>query len=231
MLLLIDPRLRHAPHWIEKPRGRHMLRDSERLANLNRVLLRGLDMDVAAFVALLERCAPGAAAKQLTAIVRQESAFEPLLITIEGRKPIHIEATSLEEGVQLATEATVAGQNVRVGLAQLGSEERKQAGLTISASFDACKHIAGFHALYQARLEAALSGTRDAEKAAASVVASFVSHAPRVAPDALQRQTAAEPEGGSVAQRSGADARPVESRSSLDVYRSGRGASLFVYER
>ena len=189
-------------------------------------------MDAAAFAALLERCAPGAAAKPLTAIVRQESAFEPLLITIEGRKPIHVQAASLDEGVQLATEATVTGQNVRLGLAQLGSDERKRAGLTISASFDACKHVAGLHALYNAQLEAALTRAGDPEKAAASVIASFLSHSSHVAPDAPSRPSTVEPEsGGAAVEQSRAETEPTQPRTSLDVYRSGRGASLFVYER
>lgn len=188
-------------------------------------------MDPAAFAALLERCAPGAATKPLTAIVRQTSAFEPLLITIDGRKPISIQATSLEEGVQLASEAAVAGQNVRIGLAQLGPEERKQAGLTISASFDACKHVAGLHALYQARLEAARTRASDPEKAAASVIASLVEKESRAAPETAARPQAGPPIGGSAAERSSASMSPVEQRPTLDVYRSGRGVSLFVYER
>ena len=188
-------------------------------------------MDPAAFVTLLESCAPGAAITQLTAIVRQTSAFEPLLITIDGRKPITVQATSVEEGVQLASEATVAGQNVRIGLAQLGPEERKQAGLTISASFDACKHVAGLHALYQARLEAERIGVNDPEKAAASVVASLVEKESRATPEIAVRSHAGLPVSGSAAERSSANMSPVEQRPTLDVYRSGRGASLFVYER
>ena len=68
-------------------------------------------MDPAAFAALISRCAPGAATEPLAAILRQTSSFEPLLITIGGRKPISVQAMSLEEGVRLATEATVAGQS------------------------------------------------------------------------------------------------------------------------
>jgi type IV secretion system protein VirB1 len=188
-------------------------------------------MDPAAFTALLERCAPGAAARPLMEIVRQASAFEPLLITIDARKPINIQATSLEEGVQLATEASVVGQTVRIGLAQLDSEERKQAGLTISASFDACKHVAGLHALYQARLDAARARATDPEKATASAVASFIGNGPHATPDAAPRPQATQSVSESEVARSGANAPPAEPRSTLDVYRSGRGASLFVYER
>ena len=51
-------------------------------------------MDPAAFAALVEQCAPTPdLVRPLTAIVRQASSFEPLLITIEGRKPIPIQAT------------------------------------------------------------------------------------------------------------------------------------------
>jgi type IV secretion system protein VirB1 len=188
-------------------------------------------MDPAAFAALLERCAPGAALKPLTAIVRQASSFEPLLITIEGRKPISIQATSLEEGVQLASEATVAGQQVRIGLAQLGSEERKQSGLTISASFDACKHVAALNALYQARLDTARAKLSDPEKATASVIANFVEKESHGASETAARPQTGLPIGESVAERSAANMSPVEPRPTLDVYRSGRGASLFVYER
>src|SRR4051812_39028453 len=109
-------------------------------------------MDPTAFAALLERCAPGAAHEPLTAIVRQVSSFEPFLITIDGRKPIHLQATSREEAIRLTTEATATGQPVRVGLAQLGPEDLKQVGLTISAAFDACKHVAAVGRLFNVRL-------------------------------------------------------------------------------
>ena len=69
--------------------------------------------------------------RPLTAIVRQASSFEPLLITIEGRKPIPIQATDRNEAIQLVTEAIATGQPVRTGLAQLDAEDMKQAGLTL----------------------------------------------------------------------------------------------------
>ena len=113
-------------------------------------------MDPAAFAALVERCAPTTAmVRPLTAIVRQASSFEPLLITIEGRKPIPIQATDRNEAIQLVTEAIATGQPVRTGLAQLDAEDMKQAGLTATTTFDACKHIAGLGRLFEARLQAA----------------------------------------------------------------------------
>jgi len=189
-------------------------------------------MDPAAFAALLERCAPGAAVEPLTAIVRQASTFEPLLITLEGRKPIPIQAMSLEEGVQLATEATVAGQSVRIGLAQLGPEDRKQAGLTISASFDACRHVAAFHMLYQARLQAARANARDPEKAALTTIVSFVEKRSAPTPHAATRNAPAlAPAEEPATERFAATITPAKEGPAWDVYRSSRGASIFVYER
>ncbi len=112
-------------------------------------------MDPAAFAALVERCASPAVAEPLTAIVQQASSFEPFLITIDGRKLLQIQATDRNEAIQLATEAAATGKRVRMGLGQLGSEEMKRAGLTMSATFDACQHVAGLSRLYQVRLQAA----------------------------------------------------------------------------
>ncbi|MFK4532066.1 hypothetical protein ABIA00_000249 [Bradyrhizobium ottawaense] len=105
-------------------------------------------MDPVAFAALVERCAPTAMARPLTAIVRQASSFEPLLITIEGSKPIPIQATDRDEAIQLATEAIATGQKVRTGLAQLDAEETRKAGLTTATTFDACQHVAGLARLF-----------------------------------------------------------------------------------
>jgi hypothetical protein len=130
-------------------------------------------MDPIAFAALLERCAPGAPHEPLTAIVRQVSSFEPFLITIDGRKPIHLQATSREEAIRLTMEATATGQSVRVGLAQLGPEDLKQVGLTISAAFDTCKHVAAVGRLLNVRLQAAGANGRDPDTATMSAIGSF----------------------------------------------------------
>lgn len=189
-------------------------------------------MDPAAFAALVERCAPTPMVRPLTAIVRQASSFEPLLITIEGRKPIPIQATDRDEAIQLATEAVASGQKVRTGLAQLDAEEARKAGLTASTTFDPCQHIAGLGRLFDARLQAASLQRADRDQAIAEVVASFAPKAsgqvsePRIEPmastgrDRLTGDTIVNPPAGSSSER-----RP------WDVYRSGIGTSAFVYER
>ena len=141
-------------------------------------------MDPAAFAALVEQCAPTPdLVRPLTAIVRQASSFEPLLITIEGRKPIPIQATNRDEAIQLATEAIATGQQVRTGLAQLDAKETKQAGLTAATTFDACKHIAGLGRLFDARLQSASMKSSDRDQAIARVVVSFAAKAPSTTPE------------------------------------------------
>jgi type IV secretion system protein VirB1 len=185
-------------------------------------------LDAIEFAELLNRCAPGAPAGALTQIVRQASSFEPLLITIEGKKAIPIQVMSLDEGVQLASEATVSGQNIRIGLAQLNAEERKAAGLSISASFDPCRHVAAMHALYLTHrlTPQAQKLERPSVEARESVRLAVDEHRP--ATHTSFRMTAPTK---FIVENSFADPSLGEERQSLDVYRSTRGASLFVYQR
>lgn len=189
-------------------------------------------MDPAAFAALVERCAPTAMVRPLTAIVRQASSFEPLLITIEGRKPIPIQATDQDDAIQLATEAIASGQQVRTGLGQLDAEETRNAGLTASTTFDPCQHIAGLGRLFDARLQAASPKRADRDQAIAEVVASFAPKAsghvsePRAQPMATNSRD--RPTGDTTINPSPASA---SERRPWDVYRSGLGTSAFVYER
>jgi hypothetical protein len=191
-------------------------------------------MDPAAFSALVEQCAPTPnLVRPLTAIVRQASSFEPLLITIQARKPIPIQANDRDEAIQLTTEAIATGQPVRSGLAQLDADDTKKAGLTTTTTFDACKHIAGLGRLFEARLKAANVNASGRDHAIASVVASFAAKAPGTTPDSGNQPTAS----------SGVDTSsgdmptintPVSSareRPNWDVYRSRLGTSAFVYER
>ena len=185
-------------------------------------------MDAIAFADLLNRCAPGAPLEPLTAIVRQASGFEPLLITIEGKKAIPVQAMSLEEGVQLASSAIVSGQKIRIGLAQLDAEERKSAGLSISASFDPCRHVAALGALYQSHRLTPQPRTSSRTTAIARLSVEPPSKEVRSSaladPRTDERET-------TVAEKSVAEPQLEKERPTLDVYRSTRGASLFVYQR
>lgn len=188
-------------------------------------------MDPAAFAALVERCAPTEAmVKPLTEIVRQASSFEPLLITISGRKPIPIQPTDSNEAIQLLAEALATGQPVRSGLAQLDGADTKKAGLTPTTTFDVCKHIAGLGRLFEERLRAAKPIAAGRDQAIAYVTASFATPATaaRREPSPIAVDSAASPASKNPAPD---PSIPLKERSDWDVYRTSRGTSAFVYDR
>jgi hypothetical protein len=188
-------------------------------------------MDPAAFVALVERCAPTPdLVRPLTAIVRKASSFEPLVITIQARKPVPIQASDRDEAIQLATEATATGQPVRTGLAQLDAADMKEAGLTATTTFDACKHIAGLGRLFEARLQAANVNASGRDQATARVVASFAINAPPTTPEPRTPPADSDISTGEIP-KINTPALSIRERPNWDVYRSGLGTSAFVYER
>jgi hypothetical protein len=99
-------------------------------------------MDPTAFIALAERCAPGVQINELTAIVRQASGFQPFVLsTVEGRKAIAVQATSKAEAIGLATEMTMAGQRVRIGLAGVDSRDLDRLKVSLADAFEPCPNI------------------------------------------------------------------------------------------
>lgn len=98
-------------------------------------------IDSVAFSELLDRCAPSAPGRELTAIVRQASSFEPLVIGTGGRKPVSIQPTSKSEAITLATELMVGGQRIRIGLAQIDSADLKRLGVSLSDAFEPCENL------------------------------------------------------------------------------------------
>lgn len=165
-------------------------------------------IDGPSFSALLERCAPGAPVEPLTALVRQASGFEPLVIGTDGRKPLTIQATSKPEAIELATELEIGEQRVWVGLAQIDSRQLKRLGISLADGFEPCTNI---------KVAAQLLNEKPSFSKPARV-----SENPRTA--------RAEPSPGE-----GARSLEVwrsehgESRPSWDAYSASRRPSVFVY--
>lgn len=186
-------------------------------------------MEAADITTLIERCTSSALAKPVAAIMRQASEFEPLLVTIAGKRPIRVLADSKPEAIALTSEAAAAGQAARIGLAQLDTAGLKAAGLTIAAAFDPCTHIAGVGRVFherKARLVAGgLDGAAADERARSSFT--FARIAAATPPPATPRTSDPEPE-PNVAQKEIASAKDPPSWS---VYGARRGSSLLIYSR
>jgi len=187
-------------------------------------------MEAPDITTLIERCAPSALTRPVAAIMRQASASELLLVTIADKRPIRVLADSKPEAIALASEAVVAGQTVRIGMAQLDSEDLKSAGLTIATAFDPCAHIAGVGRVFQERRARLMAeGVRE-PVAGDQAVSSFKSAR-------ADQPSQAEVKPDIVANPANPLAPPHEEIASAkdppswSVYGTRRGSSLLIYSR
>jgi len=189
-------------------------------------------MDFAAITALIDRCAPAALAKPVTAIIRQASQFEPLLVTVPGKRPVRIQTDSRAEAIALASEATVAGQTARVGLAQLSADDLQSAGLTLATAFEPCAHIAGVAQMLQRRSERHFAKGASEAKAIAQAVASFeVQRLPQ--PNTGTAKKRPEHDDDVPANRidNEGNISPAKDPPAWNVYAVRRGSPLLIYSR
>ena len=100
-------------------------------------------MDPAAFLALAERCVPGADPKPLAAIVKRASGHEPLSFDFDSGRggPMKLLGSSKAEAIQLASELVIAGHRVRIGLAGIDSRDLDKLGASIADAFDPCRNL------------------------------------------------------------------------------------------
>lgn len=187
-------------------------------------------MEAADITTLIERCAPSELAKPIAAIMREASDFEPLLVTIAGKRSIRVLADSKPEAIALASEAAVAGRPVRIGLAQLDAEDLKTAGLTVTTAFDPCSHIASVGRVFQERKARLI--TRGASEAVASeeVMASFKSVRNNKSSTAKEKPSAeADRQSEPISQQD--EIASAKDPPSWSVYGARRGSSLLIYSR
>jgi type IV secretion system protein VirB1 len=185
-------------------------------------------MEAADITTLIDRCTAPTLARPVAAIMRQASEFEPLLVTIAGKRPIRVLADTKPEAIALTSEAAAAGQPVRIGLAQLDVADLKAAGLTIAAAFDPCEHIAGVGRVFQERKALLVSSGLDDDAASERARTSFKAGRTAASPVA-----AAKPDtiSGRETKPAGPDEEIASAKDppSWSVYGAQRGSSLLIY--
>ncbi len=172
-------------------------------------------MDLSAILALAERCAPGVEAP-LIEIVRTASGFEPLSLTIDGRKPIKILATSKDEAIALAMQAKVGKQDVRLGLAGLTFGDLDEAGIGVADAFELCPALRAAAQILE----------HDPSHFARSQIAR-VQSATRTKPDDVPDRREERPTHRE--ERAAAEPEPPPKKP-WDVFGNASGKSLLVYE-
>jgi len=91
---------------------------------------------------LLEQCAPAVSPVLMQALVRAESAGQPLAIGMDKTQGTVKQPGSLEEAVATAKSLVAAGRKFSVGLAQIHVSNVTLYGMTWEQAFDACQNLA-----------------------------------------------------------------------------------------
>lgn len=164
-------------------------------------------IDGVAFEALLDRCAPNAAQRELGAIVRQASGFEPYVIGTGSRKAVTLQPGSKTEAITLATELMIGGERVRVGLAQIDSADLKRLGVSLTDAFEPCGNLKAAAQLLKEDPNALKPGRARIER---------------------RRSASVTPEEG-VPKPEWARTGPGEIQATWNVYGQDRRRSVFVY--
>ncbi len=171
-------------------------------------------LEALALNTLIERCAPPEAHAPLTAVIREASGGEPLvLVTVQNGRRLPVQASSLTEAVALATEMKLAGGPVRIGLAGLDTRDLDRLGVSLAQAFEPCGSIeaaAKLQAEGPARLRPTRGDLPSARSASRTVPGEAVASVEAIA---------APPEA------------PPVGRRPWDVYGQTQGSSVLVYGR
>jgi len=91
---------------------------------------------------LLEQCAPQVSPVLMQALVRTESAWQPLAIGMDKAQGTVRQPATLAEAIATAKDLAAAGRRFSVGLAQIHVSNVALYGMTWEQAFDACQNLA-----------------------------------------------------------------------------------------
>lgn len=105
-------------------------------------------------IALIMACAPNVAPSTIQAIIKVESARNPLAININTKNGVKLKPTIVIDTVPKAIAVTYAaldrGHTVDMGYMQVNSANLKWLGYTVEDMFDPCKNLAAGAYIFEA---------------------------------------------------------------------------------
>lgn len=101
-----------------------------------------MDLPAVDFPTLARRCAPDVHISTLAAVVRHESAFNPLVIGVNSKPHRSIRPSSRSEAVEEVRRLIDKGVNFDVGYGQINVRNWKWLGVTADTIFDPCVNLA-----------------------------------------------------------------------------------------
>ncbi len=99
-------------------------------------------LELAAVLALAQRCAPSVAPETMLSIVQVESHNNPLAINVNGAAD-PAPARTAEEAIRTAEALIRQGRSVDLGLGQINSKNLGWLDMTVADAFDPCRNLAG----------------------------------------------------------------------------------------
>lgn len=99
---------------------------------------------------LVHQCAPGVAPSVLEAIIRTESAFDPLAIHVNGKVRLRSPPATAGQAAKWSRWLIRQGYSVDMGLMQINSRNLASLRLTPEGAFDPCRNIRAGAALLTA---------------------------------------------------------------------------------
>ncbi|MFJ3465764.1 lytic transglycosylase domain-containing protein [Achromobacter spanius] len=123
------------------------------------------------FADLAQECAPDIAPETLQVVVKQESAFNPFAIGVNGGQ-LERQPASKDEAIATANALLKAGYSIDLGYGQINSANLPRLGLSVEAAFDGCTNLAMSAAILRGNYERALkqyAGQQEALRAALSM--------------------------------------------------------------
>lgn len=99
-------------------------------------------LELAAVLALAQRCAPSVAPETMLSIVQVESHNNPLAINVNGAAD-PAPARTAEEAIRTAEALIRQGRSVDLGLGQINSKNLDWLGMSVAEAFDPCRNLAG----------------------------------------------------------------------------------------
>lgn len=93
-------------------------------------------------IGMIEACAPGVAVETIQAIVRVESAGDPLALNANrSGKAVRLKAEDLADAIRLARAEIAAGNTVDIGLMQINSANLPALGRSVEQLFNPCVNL------------------------------------------------------------------------------------------
>jgi type IV secretion system protein VirB1 len=122
---------------------------------------------------LMEQCASQIAPATMRAIVKVESASNPLAMNVNGRWRLGRQPRDLEEAKAWLRWLVARGHSVDVGLTQVNTANFASLGLTPDNAFDPCRNLAAGASVLQVAYRRMRAKEPDAQRALRQAVSAY----------------------------------------------------------